>query len=230
MRIQPFFTYFGGKWRSARKYPDPKYDLIIEPFAGSAGYSLNYCDRDVILYDLDPTICAVWEYLLSVKESEILDLPDVHPGMTVDDLDVCTEAKILIGFWLNKGASRPCKTPSAWMRGRTHPNSFWGEAIRRRISGQLWLIRHWKIENKHYSEAADRLATWFIDPPYEVRGENYVFGSSQVDYSHLASWCRSRCGQVIVCEQTGADWLPFSDLGSIKSTLGISREAVWCRP
>jgi hypothetical protein len=30
--------------------------------------------------------------------------------------------------------------------------------------------------------------------------------------THLADWCRSRTGQTIVCENAGADWLPFTTL------------------
>jgi hypothetical protein len=33
-RLRPFFSFYGGKWRIARHYPTPKYDIIIEPFAG----------------------------------------------------------------------------------------------------------------------------------------------------------------------------------------------------
>lgn len=75
MKLKPFFTYFGGKYRLAPKYPKPLYGTIIEPFAGSAGYSLRYPDREIILNDLDPVISGIWEYLIKVKEDEILALP-----------------------------------------------------------------------------------------------------------------------------------------------------------
>lgn len=35
-------NYFGSKVSVAHKYPPPKHDIIIEPFAGGAGYSLCY--------------------------------------------------------------------------------------------------------------------------------------------------------------------------------------------
>ena len=35
---------------------------------------------------------------------------------------------------------------------------------------------------------------------------------NDIDYSALADWCHSRKGQVIVCENEGADWLPFERL------------------
>ena len=35
MTLRPFFSYYGGKWRSAVKhYPAPEFDQIVEPFAG----------------------------------------------------------------------------------------------------------------------------------------------------------------------------------------------------
>ena len=34
-----FFSFFGSKVALAKNYPQPKYDAIVEPFAGSAGYS-----------------------------------------------------------------------------------------------------------------------------------------------------------------------------------------------
>lgn len=45
-KLKPFFTYFGGKYRIAPRYPKPQYNTIIEPFAGSAGYSLRYPERE----------------------------------------------------------------------------------------------------------------------------------------------------------------------------------------
>jgi hypothetical protein len=49
--LYPFFTFFGGKWRSYLKYPPPIYDNLFEPFAGSAGYSLRYYNKKVMLVD-----------------------------------------------------------------------------------------------------------------------------------------------------------------------------------
>jgi len=96
--VRPFFTYYGGKWRAAPRYPAPRYSIIIEPFAGSAGYSLRYYDRQVVLVEKDPQIAALWRYLIKATASDFLNLPDVPEGMSVDDLNVCQEARYLIGF------------------------------------------------------------------------------------------------------------------------------------
>jgi hypothetical protein len=34
-----------------------------------------------------------------------------------------------------------------------------------------------------------------------------------INYEELAEWAKARRGQVIVCENGTADWLPFSPLG-----------------
>jgi hypothetical protein len=240
--LRPFFTFYGGKWRAAPHYPKPKYDTIIEPFAGSAGYSLRYPDRDVTLIERDPVIAATWRYLLRVTPEEILALPDLEPGSTVDDLAVTQEQRWLVGWWLNKGVAAPCKTPSKWMRdvqtgmyGSKTDKYFWGALVRERIASQVDRIRHWKmIEGSMFDVAPDIEATWFIDPPYAAAGKHYRFGSQGIDFAALGDWCRSRRGQVIVCENVGADWLPFEpwrDIKASESKTGgkVSREAIWVK-
>ena len=230
--MKPFFTFFGGKWRSAPHYPAPAHDRIVEPFAGAAGYSVRHHARDVVLVERDPTIAALWRYLISAKPADILALPDVEAGQSVDDLDVCPAAGSLIGFWLNKGTAAPCKRPSAWMRSGIRPDSFWGPTIRARIAAQVCAISHWTVIEGDYTEAPAGAATWFIDPPYQGAGSNYRCSSRTIDFTALGRWCVGRAGQVIACENAGAGWLPFRPLMASKAThgrhrSGVSREAVW---
>lgn len=233
MHCKPFFCLFGGKWRAAPHYPQPEYNEIVEPFAGGAGYSLRYPQKRVTLYDEDPIIAGVWDYLIRVTCKEILQLPEKIESTV--DLPIPQEAKWLIGFWLNKGSVRPCKTPSAWMRKDTSagikPNTYWGKGVRQRIADQIKLIRHWKIYNTTYELASNRKATWFIDPPYNCKaGKLYHYHN--INYSTLSHWCQNRKGQVIVCEIHGAKWLPFQPFRIIKATAGsrgkgYSREVFW---
>ena len=148
-------------------------------------------------------------------------------------MQLCQEAKWLIGFWLNKGNVSPCNIPGKWMRDGWRPNSFWGEVIRARIASQLSQIRHWKIANKSYDQIKNQEASWFIDPPYQVSGVRYRF--NKVDFEHLSQWCQSREGQVMVCEQDGAAWLPFSPFRTVKALEGKkgakqSKEVLWLNP
>lgn len=228
--MKPFFTYYGGKYRAAPHYPAPQYETIVEPFAGAAGYSLRHYQRKVVLLEKSPRLFGLWHYLINVKPSEILQLPLRFD--TVDDLvGFPAEAKDLIGFWLNKGTAFPRKTPSAWMRGGTRPNSYWGEVVRQRIANQVDKIRHWKVLLEGY-EAIGEIAeplTWFVDPPYEKAGTHYTYGSDRIDYAHLGRWCQSLKGQVLVCENDGASWLPFQPWRDIKSnpTTKISKEVLY---
>jgi len=226
--LRPFFTYFGGKWRVALRYPAPEYSMIIEPFAGAAGYSLRHPDRQIFLNDLNEEISSLWEYLIHVTEREIRSLPVVFE--TTRNLRCCQEAKILIGFWLNKGSSTGRHfVPSAWMRAGAHQDSFWGAAIRERIASQIQYIRHWKISNRPFERIGNRKATWFIDPPYH-RTKGYKYQS--IDYALLAEYAKNRRGQVICCEQDGADWLPFKPFITLKGLEGRyggkqSKEWIW---
>lgn len=236
---RPFFGYYGGKWRDALKhYPAPRFNTIIEPFAGSAGYALRYYyAKRVFLFEKDPVVAGVWDYLINkATTDDILTLPDVPLKGSVERLKVCAEAKALIGFWLNRGVSMPRKKPSRWMRDKIRPGSFWGERVRNTIASQLHMISHWKIYNCDYTEAPEILAkelpeedefTWFIDPPYQKAGHHYRYGANGIQYAELAKWCRSRPGQVIVCENKGAKWLPFKSFADVKTTRKKRSKETW---
>lgn len=227
-------SFYGAKWRAATRYPPPIHRAIVEPFAGSAGYSLRYPHLEVTLVERDPLIAATWRYLLSATAPEILALPDVPDGVRVDTLDIPAAAQLLIGWWLGSGCSSPRQTPSAWMRRyRGGTKSFWSARIRARIASQLDAIRHWHLVEGDWSEAPDLEATWFVDPPYQIAGRHYR--CSQIDYANLAYHCATGWrGQVIVCENVGADWLPFRPFIHIKSNQAnsartTSQEAIWTR-
>jgi hypothetical protein len=226
-------SYFGAKWRAAPKYPPPKYGTIVEPFAGGAGYSLRYADRDVILVEKEPRLAAMWKWLTTTTKDENVDLP-----LEITDLremDLRPEAKTLIGFWVNNGASSSCNKPSAWMRSSSvSSNKYWGNTLRSRISDSVGLISHWTIIAGGYESAPDIEATWFIDPPYQLAGKRYLCGSKAIDFAALGSWCKARRGQVIACENVGADWLPFLPFAKVqsmssKNRKGTSDEAIWYR-
>ena len=93
-------------------------------------------------------------------------------------------------------------------------------------------IRHWKIRQGSYQGIEDfSTATWFVDPPYQSAGKHYKHGCQGIDYPHLGEWCQSLRGQVIVCENDGATWLPFAPLADVKTARRgrRSREAIWTR-
>lgn len=216
-RLRPFFSFYGAKHRAAPQYPAPRQPRIIEPFAGSAAYSTLYHNRRINLYDVDPKISAVWSYLITARRPDVIRLPVKFDH--IEDLKCCQEAKWLIGFWLNAAAPQPRNVPSAWARSGLRPNMFWGESRRELIAEQLRYIRHWQIACKSWERVRNTTATWFIDPPYQgPPGRLYKY--HDVDYKALGAWCKDRHGQVVVCEQHGADWLPFESFIKIRSTPG----------
>lgn len=226
MKLRPFFSYYGAKWRVSAHLPPPTHEVVVEPFAGSAGYSTRHHHLAVHLVERDEVIADLWDYLIHVKAAEVERLPITLTH--IDDLPprLPSGAVSLIGFWLNHGAAAPCRKPSAWMRAGGHASSFWGEEIRHRIATQVDHIRHWSILCGDYTEAPDVEATWHVDPPYSTPAGRH-YRHSEVDYQHLGEWCRGRRGQVVVCEQDGALWLPFSPPIDVKSTKGTSREVLW---
>lgn len=231
--MRPFFTYFGGKYRLAPRYPETRYDFVIEPFAGSAGFSVRRPAAKVLLVDLDEIVIGTWQYLIRTPAKEIMRLP-LYDGTweTVDDLAIPQEARWLIGWWLNKGSGSPCKRPSSWMRGIRPENAgenVWGAGARHRIARQVDQIRHWHAVHASYLDIPNVEATWFVDPPYEVAGKYRV---REVDFTDLGAWCKNRLGQVMVCENVGATWLPFEPFHHVHATngryrSGVTKEALW---
>jgi site-specific DNA-adenine methylase len=235
--LRPMLSYYGSKWRLAPKYPSPLYDTIIEPFAGGAGYSLLHHNRNVILIEKNLKVAAVWQYLISANSRDILDLPILKEDDCIDDFQWLSDAeKWLIGFWLNLAVSAPCKRLSKWSKLNNKKNS-WGEVIRSRIASQVDCVSHWKVVNDDYQVAENIEATWFIDPPYQRQGKYYPNGSNAIDFKSLGEWCASRNGQVMVCENLGADWLPFipfcEQSGTLDNITGKQRkssEVIWFSP
>lgn len=242
--LRPLFSFYGAKWRLAPKYPAPRFPSIVEPFAGSAGYSCRYHAADVTLVERDPIIAGVWRFLVGSTASDIRALPLLDDGADAADLPVCQEARWLIGFWLNKATSAPRRHLSKWGRYPGKRDDFWGEAVRERIASTVHLVAHWRIIEGDYTAAPNKPATWFIDPPYVGNarvskwtgdgpdvtvpvGDRYRFGTRRIDFDALGSWCRTRRGQVIACENVGATWLPFRPFFDAKVARGTSREAVW---
>ena len=221
---RPLWRYYGGKFRAARHYPAPAHRTIIEPFAGAAGYSCRYPHHDVVLVDASEKVCAVWEYLIGASASEILALPDLVRGESVDDLDLPQDVRWFIGFWCNVGAASPRKTLSKWASKAGKGN--WNQpSTRVVIAAQVARIKHWRVIHGTYADAPDTPATWFVDPPYRgAQGAHYPHGSGAIDYADLGAWCRSREGQTIVCEGPNADWLPFEPFRTIKAAPGHKRD------
>jgi hypothetical protein len=224
--VRPFFPYYGSKWNIARYYPAPEHELVVEPFAGGAGYASFYGARRAALYDKDPVIAGLWTYLMKVSAAEIMALPELpNAGDCVDDYPLPQEAKWLIGFWLNRGSASPKKSRTAYSTRTDKLQLNWSPKAKARIAAQLPLLEGWTITEGSYELAADDEATWFVDPPYGDKGRYYRVQFA--DFERLGAWCLRRRGLMIACEGPGATWLPFTALGSFKSTKSRAVEVAY---
>lgn len=225
MALHRFFFYFGSKAQLGRHYPPPRHETIVEPFAGGAGYSLWYPHARVTLMDKDPQVVALWRYLTAASEREILRLPLLERNQQVSDLQCGEVERLLISRWV---AAAPHGAQRFGGYAKADPEWWWSRTVRARLASQVSKIRHWKVIDGSYHDAPDVESTWFIDPPYEVAGKTYTCGSQEIDFEHLGAWCRSRRGQVIVCENDGATWLPFRPFRRVKSMGNrATTEAIW---
>jgi len=169
----------------------------------------------VFLIDKYEVIVKIWHYLQQAKPEDILKLPDMNQGDKVPE-QLIDEEKWLIGFCINNGSANPKKTTAKFNSWNKNKLS---------IAENLYKIRHWKIKQDEYYNLKNVKATWFIDPPYQYGGMYYKY--KDVDYSYLANWCKERKGQVIVCENTKADWLDFEPLKKMHGQLHSTTEAIW---
>ena len=222
-RMKPFFSYFGSKYRLAKFYPSPLPDVpIVEPFAGSAAYSVYYNAPKAILYDVNPCICGIWDYLIKVSPVEVMALPDRVVEST-EEVKAPQAARDLIGFWLAKARGAPAKKIGPWARDyysdtRAH---VWGPAVKVRLASQVEKIRGWQIIQGSFDTCPDIRATWFIDPPYVTTArKTYVF--NKINYLELAAFSYSRRGMALNCDDISAPYLPFlpfhETLGIVKRT------------
>jgi hypothetical protein len=210
----PLFKWFGSKWLSSKKLPPPEYDTIIEPFAGGAGYSLRYADRNVILAERNNQLVKLWQWLIyDATESLIREIPIGLPeGTDIEILELSDGQALLLKMWQRTNNVGDCWTISPW---GNKPGQ-WTANTRARVAEEFQCVRHWEMMNGGADAALMRRvklkSTWLIDPPYEG---NYQYKCAPIDYTWLADKCKSLNGQVIVCEamnkETGKypTWLPF---------------------
>lgn len=217
------FYYYGRKEKIFKYYPKPKYDTIVEPFAGSAAYSMNYHDRNVILIEKDVRIAKLWEYLINVSSEEILSLPILSKGQSLnnDDFNYLNEnQKSIIGLFLNPGSAQPKKSPGKFCA--------WNEKNRLKLSQDVNKVKHWQIINNDYTSIENIEATWFIDPPYQGNGGKYYkHGNKGFDYEFLSEWSLNRNGEIIVCENSEANWMDFKPLVEIQGQKHKTKEVIF---
>jgi site-specific DNA-adenine methylase len=218
------WSYYGAKTNVVNWYPKPKFDKIIEPFAGSARYALKYFDREILLVDKYETIIKIWQWLQKCSPDDIRKLPRMKQGEHVDNfIWDCQEAKDLMGFVIGFITESPRKTGTIRLTQRPNHVNY----TLNRIANNLYKIKHWEIKCDTYENIPNQNATWFVDPPYQFGGHCYKESSKNIDFESLKNWCISRTGQIIVCESSKATWMDFKLIGSHKTRTGFQKEAIW---
>ena len=205
------FYYYGRKKKLAKFYPQPKYDTLIEPFAGSAAYSLHgdNWQKNVILIEKDERIYKIWKWFIEeATEQDILNLPDLKEGDYTSDF-------LQILHMVTKGAFVRKKVKVTKIMERN-----W-RINKPAMAKNLYKVKHWQIINGDYSDAPDVEATWFIDPPYfSDAGMGYNHNCKDINYGDFTDFILSRKGEVICCDCEEADYLPFESLVELSAVAG----------
>ena len=191
----PLFKWFGSKWLSSRLLPAPQFDFIIEPYAGSAGYSLRYHTKRVYLWDDDPNLIVLWPFLLQASSTDILDIPiNIPEGTDIRTLGLSLGQQTLLKHWQRTNNVGDCWTTSPW----GHLPGQWTANTRARVAAEVGAIRHWVFERPTWRFPS---ATYFIDPPY-LYNYRYRFKTKGFDHRELAERVTGipSPAQVIVCE------------------------------
>jgi len=219
------WSYYGAKTNVIDLYPKPVYDTIIEPFAGTARYALKYFEKEVILIDKYPVIVDIWKWMQQCSPNDILSLPRFKPYETLEDYTFdCEAARLFMGFIIGCGAERP-RIKSSDRITIQRPNHV--NYNLKRIAANLFKIKHWNILHGSYDDIENITASWFIDPPYQFGGDAYVMSNKKICFQNLAEYCKNRNGQVIVCENTKADWMDFVPVKMQRGSLFSTTEAIW---
>lgn len=239
--MKPFFSYYGSKYRLCQQgfYPKPIGEIVVEPFAGSATYSVFHDVEMAILIDKNPTIIGVWNYLISALEKDILDLPD-----NLGDFESLLEIKKyfpdsavdLIGFWVGRGKTTPVHNVTKWWKQyhQDHCARVWNKYAKERITKQLPKIRKWQAYVGDYTlsqslEINTQNATLFVDPPYSGPGGR-KYQHNKINYQNLEHWLKeAQFKQKIACEneELAFPWADFNKARKAFNMRGFKQELAY---
>ena len=137
------FYYYGRKKQLVSNYPAPLQEVIVEPFAGAAAYSLykEHWRRQVHLIERDPRVADIWRWLIEDATPEkILSLPDLRVGEKSSEFLHIIHAATKMAF-----AYKTIKVTPVLERN-------W-EISRRVMAASVPKVKHWTITCGDYTEA-----------------------------------------------------------------------------
>lgn len=208
--IHPLFKWFGTKWSASKRksYPPPDGRDIYEPFAGCAGYSLIYCESQVTIWESNPLLLDLWDWIIHhATEALVREIPINLPfGIDIRTLGLTRGQELLLKHWQRTNNYGNCWTVSPW---GNKPGQ-WTENTRVRVSEEIQAVKHWRLTPVDYCD----VGLYFIDPPYQY---NYDYGVKDFSYEALKSWVSivPSGSRIIACEavcpKTGKvpDYFPF---------------------
>lgn len=223
------FSYFGSKSKLARYYPKPCYDCIVEPFCGAAHYALLYYYKQVHINDVNPNVIEIWKWIQQASSKDILSIPEPQYAQRISEIKGLERpVELLLRLLCSKSSAsfnRDFFTKYSGVDRKRHrksgppkPDKSTVQQFKQKALKYVGKLSHWKITCMDYKDLPNIEATWFIDPPYQkLKRSRYEFNNRMIDYQHLAEWCLSRQGEIIVCEQSNATWLPFKPLRKVYS-------------
>lgn len=152
------FDYYGSKNALAKKYQFPRRNLIIEPFAGSAGYTMYHLERDkslhAILCEKSDKVFEAWQYLKHATVDDLRNYKIPNAGEKTSDFFAMASSAS------NAFLKSNYMTMSERMAGRMRMEL-------KRMERLLPLMERIEIVHGTYEELENENATWFIDPPYQ---------------------------------------------------------------
>lgn len=210
--INPLMKVFGSKFSATKRgsYPAPlPGSTIFEPFAGSAGYSLNYHWHNVVIYETNPHLAYLWQWLLgSATSDDILGIPlNLPVGSDIRDCsDLSHGQQLLLKSWQRTNNHGNCWTVSAWGNS---PGQ-WTLNTRKRVAEEIHAVKHWQFRPIPWTEPG----TYFCDSPYLY---NYQYGVKGFDFAGYAAKVNNLPPEAMAicceaaCPKTGSvpDYLPF---------------------
>lgn len=213
MKVGPMLKWFGSKWSAGKHYPAPLPGLpIFEPYAGGAGYALNHCDHDVVIWEDNFQLRELWRWLIGPATPEMIrQIPvGVPQGTDIRDIpDLCFGQQLLLKHWQRTNNVGDCWTISKW----GHLPGQWTDNTRARLADEVLAIKHWQFRHVNFNEQG----TYFVDPAYQFNYQYRFSNSERFDHEQMVAWMgRIPAGSRIIaceatCPKTGAvpDYLPF---------------------
>lgn len=180
------FRYSGSKKRLLKHLPGPPFGVtrIVEPFAGSAAYSLAYKPSRVFLAEATQGVRALWQWLITTAtRQDLLDLAALRAKEKIDvrklNLDLPRETLLRLtssGVYVGQ--------LSSWALYPQHNVDF------SKIISQLPYIKQHvdptvRSDYRETTELDDGRTLFFVDPPYLGTQGNYQDKTTGNDQTKL---------------------------------------------